>query len=92
MDVYVVRADGRGQQRLTSDPAVDGRPAWSPDGRKIAFTRRVYGVDEWQIYVMNADGSSQRRLTRGYIHFSVVWSPDGRKMLFECQACARASC
>ena len=39
-DVYVVGADGLGQQRLTRHPGVDGNPAWSPDGRKIAFTRR----------------------------------------------------
>lgn len=83
VDVYVVRTDGRGRQRLTRDPRVDGNPAWAPDGRKIAFTRR--GAREtFQIYVMNADGSRKRRLTRnGYIHFSVVWSPDGQKMLFE---------
>ena len=84
-DVYVVGADGLGQQRLTRHPGVDGNPAWSPDGRKIAFTR---GAREWcagktHIYVMNADGSRQRRLARGHVHFSVAWSPDGRKMLFE---------
>ena len=85
-DVYVVGADGLGQQRLTRHPKVDGNPAWSPDGRKIAFTR---GDREWSpgqkthIYVMNADGSRQRRLTHGDVHFSVAWSPDGQKMLFE---------
>ena len=85
-DVYVVGADGLGQQRLTRHPKVDGNPAWSPDGRKIAFTR---GDREWSpgqkthIYVMNADGSRQRRLTHGHVHFSVAWSPDGQKMLFE---------
>ena len=84
-DVYVVGADGLGQQRLTRHPGVDGNPAWSPDGRKIAFTRRVGDVltGKTHIYVMNADGSGQRRLTRGHVHFSVAWSPDGQKMLFE---------
>jgi TolB protein len=84
-DVYVVRADGLGQQRLTRHPGVDGNPAWSPDGRKIAFTRRAreWGAGKTYIYVMNADGSGQRRLSHGHVHFSVAWSPDGRKMLFE---------
>jgi Tol biopolymer transport system component len=85
VDVYVVGADGLGQQRLTRHPGVDGNPAWSPDGRKIAFTRRAreWGAGKTYIYVMNADGSGQRRLTHGHVHFSVAWSPDGRKMLFE---------
>jgi TolB protein len=86
-DVYVVRADGLGKQRLTHHPGVDGNPAWSPDGRTIAFTRRPRewgaGTFRTHIYVMNADGSRQRRLTEGNVHFSVAWSPDGQKMAFE---------
>ena len=83
-DVYIVGADGLGQQRLTRHPGVDGGPAWSPDGRTIAFTRGAgWGAGKTHIYVMNADGSRQRRLARGHVHFSVAWSPDGQKMLFE---------
>jgi dipeptidyl aminopeptidase/acylaminoacyl peptidase len=72
-DIYVMNADGSGQQRLTSPllGLCDGRaawnsgPAWSPDGRAIAFTRRFCGLWGYsEIYVMNADGSEQRRLTR----------------------------
>jgi TolB protein len=85
VDVYVVGADGLGQQRLTRHPGVDGNPAWSPDGQTIAFTRRAreWGVGKTHIYVMNGDGSRQRRLAEGNVHFSVAWSPDGQKMVFE---------
>jgi len=46
---------------LTADPGTDVVPAWSPDGRKIAFSSNRDGNPE--IYVMNDDGSGQTRLT-----------------------------
>ena len=57
-----MNADGSGLRQLTRN-AGRHRPAWSPDGRKIAFISwRDGGAAE--IYVMNADGTDQRRLTR----------------------------
>jgi TolB protein len=73
LEIYIVNADGSGQRRLTRSPAWDDAPAWSPDGRTIAF------VSDVSIYVMNADGSGQRELTPGG---SPAWSPDGRKIAF----------
>ena len=56
-------------------------PAWSPDGRKLAFVSRRDGNSE--IYVMNADGSAQENLTRQPANDSQPsWSPDGRKIAF----------
>ena len=37
-EIHVINADGSGQRRLTSDTGFEGNPAWSPDGRRIAFT------------------------------------------------------
>jgi Tol biopolymer transport system component len=82
-DIYVMNADGSGLRRLTHNRAYDGEPAWSPDGRKIAFqsTRTIGGNKE--IYVMNADGSGKRNLTRNPARDgSPSWSPDGRRIAF----------
>ena len=57
-------------------------PAWSPDGRRIAFASGRDG--NFEIYVINADGSRQRRLTRNTGRdVGPVWSPDGRRIAFE---------
>jgi Tol biopolymer transport system component len=53
--------DGSGPTRLTTNPADDSDPAWSPDGTKIALQSDRDGNGE--IYVMQADGTGQTRLT-----------------------------
>ena len=38
-EIYVMDADGGNQQRLTNNPFDDGYPSWSPDGKRIVFSR-----------------------------------------------------
>ncbi|MBA2734320.1 MAG: PD40 domain-containing protein, partial [Acidobacteria bacterium] len=81
-EIYRMNPDGSGTRRLTyKDPAVDGDPRLSPDGRRIAFTTNRDGNAE--IYVMNADGSSPTRLTNNPGEDShPYWSPDGSRIIF----------
>jgi Tol biopolymer transport system component len=70
-----MNADGSGQTNLTNNWAVDGNPAWSPDGAKITFDSDRDGNRE--IYVMNADGSGQTNLTNNSAQeFDPAWSPE----------------
>jgi TolB protein len=82
-DIYVMNPDGTGLTRLTSDPNVEARPAWSPDGTKIAFNRSKADGSDSEIYVMNADGSGVKNLTGGAGGSKPAWSPDGKRIAFQ---------
>jgi Tol biopolymer transport system component len=83
-EIYVINADGTGLRRLTRNTVVDSNPVWSPDGRRIAFTR-LRDRQTANIYVINADGSGQQRLTpnlRRRPWVGLAWSPDWKKIAF----------
>ena len=60
-DIYVVDVPGGTPRRLTTNPAVDDAPRFSPDGAHVVFASTRDGNSE--LYVMHADGSGERRLT-----------------------------
>jgi TolB protein len=76
-DIWTVRLDGSSLRRLTSAKGEDTVPAWSPDGRQIAFL--TYRTTWPKLWLMNADGGRQRALTRGFSKEGTpVWTPSGR--------------
>ena len=80
-EIYTIKTNGAELTRLTTDPAYDGGPAWSPDGTKLAFQSSRDGNSE--IYTMNADGSALTRLTTDpTADYSPAWSPDGTRIAF----------
>jgi TolB protein len=79
--IWTVAADGGNPHRLTDAPGVSDEPAWSPDGRKIAFESNRGG--DYDVYVMNADGSHIRDLTNhAALDAAPAWSPDGTQIAF----------
>src|SRR5690349_6057647 len=74
--------------RQSADVPITGvRPAWSPDGKQIAFGDVVGSTvnGSWAIFVMNADGSGRRQLVRGslYAPNGISWSPDGKTIAYD---------
>ncbi|MGH3016940.1 MAG: TolB family protein [Gaiellaceae bacterium] len=80
-DIFVAAASGRGAKRITRGPERDLMPAWSPDGRTIAFSRQAAEEDMPEIWLVGADGSDPRLLLQGGLAPS--WSPDGSRIAFE---------
>ena len=81
-DIYVMTADGGSIQQLTTDPARDMFPDWSPDGESISFVSYRDGFRN--IWVMAADGADQRQLTKNEGEYSQwqQWSPNGDEIAF----------
>ena len=67
-------------QTISPPGADDGAPAWSPDGRRLAFTRRAGGRQA--VFTKRPGGAAARRVTPfAWEAGSPAWSPDGRRLL-----------
>jgi Tol biopolymer transport system component len=95
--IFVIGADGRGLRNLTAAGCkgacmANEEPAWSPDGKRIAFVRTLGAPPPAKpravgVFVMNADGTHVRQLTqrKGTFHTedrAPSWSPDGKRIAF----------
>lgn len=77
-DVYAVLRDGSGLRPITSGPAFDLSPEWSPDRRRLLFIRAATSRNSGHVMVVNADGSELVQLTSGEgAYWDAVWSPNG---------------
>lgn len=81
-DIFRVRTDGMGLERLTNDAAFDDQAALSPDGNSLAFvsTRDTGSTD---IYILDMKTRQTRNLTNSPGgDYRPSWSPDGRRIAF----------
>jgi len=84
-ELYVLNADGTGtSKRLTHNNEEERAPAWSPDGTRIVFSGRIGGGRaDFEICVMNADGSGLVQLTDNSLpDLTATYSPDGQQIVF----------
>jgi WD40-like Beta Propeller Repeat len=83
-DIWSMRADGTRARPLTSAPAMEFDPTWSPDGSRIAYRHQTGDDGTTEIFVMDADGSDQRNLTGNDVadYWGPAWPPDGSSIAF----------
>ena len=80
-DIWIIPLPSGKPWKLTSSPAADSNPRWSPDGKQIAFTSTRSGSP--QIWTISLDGGEARQLTSVATGASgVLWSPAGDRLLF----------
>jgi Tol biopolymer transport system component len=79
--LFLLPADGQGEPRLLFRNGFT--PAWSPDGKRLAFSvEKPRGL--WAVHVANSDGSNDVQLTDpNLIGGSPAWSPDGKQIAFD---------
>lgn len=77
----VVRVDRSGRaEPLTRDTAAYGGPRFSPDGRRVSFTKGDANQDVW---ILDLERGTEARLTpEASEEFSAIWSPDGKRLAF----------
>ncbi len=78
-DIYVMKANGSSVRRLTFSAAIDGSPAWSADGRWIAYSS--YRSGSASIWRMRANGGGKTRLAVGSLDVP-AWSPDNSRIAY----------
>jgi len=89
-DIYTVPVTGGTPKQITTNPAADGCPRFSPDGNYLAYRAQSvpnFEADRWQLMLYERATGKTRSLTE---HFDarvagLAWSPDSKKLFFECE-------
>jgi Tol biopolymer transport system component len=82
-DIYIMKSDGSGINRLTSSSADDFSPAWSPDGKMLAFVSKRKGSAD--IFIVDLEIQIAKQMTPGAdsVEDHPTWSPDGETIAFD---------
>ena len=78
-DIFVKQVDGEALVQLTGTGLSESAPAWSPDGRQIAFTREGQGI-----FVISPLGGGERKVADTRVPLllkSIAWTPDARSLV-----------
>jgi Tol biopolymer transport system component len=89
--IYLVSPDGARSERLTDGTTIDFRPAWSPDGRSIAYVayaKTDADAGNSGAFIIGVDGTGKRRVSYDTVSY-IMWSPDGSTLLLQSAKTAR---
>ena len=88
-DIFRMLLPGGETEQLTSDPADDFQPQWSPDGREIGF--HTFRNGNRDLYIMSSTGGEQRAVVAtAATERDAGWSPDGARMSYASDATGRS--
>ena len=80
-DLWIADVDGSNVRRLTTDEGIESNPAFSPDGKRIAFSAQYDGNTD--VYLLPVEGGVPKRLTWHPVSDLVQgFTPDGSRVLF----------
>ena len=81
--IWLVERSGGTAKRLTNTPNDETSPVFSPDGRRIAFSRS--NGNDWDVFITAVDGSGEpmRVTMMPEDDFVTAWTPDGKEVIFE---------
>jgi len=82
-EIYTMKFDGTELRRITNNSEDDRQPNFSPNGKRIVFSRGAPSHPGQEIYVMNADGTGEVRLTDNDANDQMAaFSPNGEEIVF----------
>jgi len=84
-DIWIADIAGRKERRLTNTRDNEENPAWSPDGKRVAFGVRrqgFYGNSYGLLGIINADGSDRHAITNNDGCSRPSWNPNGKQLCF----------
>jgi dipeptidyl aminopeptidase/acylaminoacyl peptidase len=86
-DLFLVATSGGDPKRITSNPGFDGHPAYSPDGRFIAYHSQKtpeYESDRWRLMLYDRTAGTHAEVAESFDRNvdEIVWSPDSKQIYF----------
>lgn len=91
-EIFVMNADGTNKRQLTHNGAANWAPAFHPNGGQVIFSSNLHapGPRNFDLYLVDVDGTGLERITFGGFNSFPYFSPDGKKLVFASDRRARA--
>ncbi|MFQ5988849.1 MAG: TolB family protein [Candidatus Methylomirabilales bacterium] len=91
-EIFVMDADGENKRQLTDNGSANWAPAFHPNGRQVIFSSNLHaiGTRNFDLYIINIDGTGLERISFGGFNSFPFFSPDGKKLVFSSDRFAKS--